>query len=331
MKKYKTTMSIVRNILIVVVALLMAGCGDINTTGTHNSDAAESRDTFATKATGNAPGLLIIAHGAPSPKWNEPVLALQEQVIDALNMQGNPFKKVKICMMEFAKPTVADGVAEMERAGCDRIVVVPLLIAPSSHSHWDIPALLGLYSDEELENELKEEGATIIRPRIPIVITPPLSKSNLIPEIMLDRVKALSTNPANEALVILAHGDDFTMPLWQGLMKRIAVYICSETGISYADWAFVHVGQSYSHAINVITGAAANRERVIIVGSYVSMGVTAMHQRFMRMAKHAMKGMDNPLDDIDIVTADNGLIPDPRLAKWIAETARKEIIRHKTD
>lgn len=270
------------------------------------------------------PGLLIIAHGAPFGKWNTPVLDLEKQVIELLG-ENNPFAKVKISMMEFAKPTVADGVRELEQAGCSRIVAVPLLIAPSSNSHWDIPALLGIYSDKKMQEELKAEGAEIIRSKLPITVTPTLDCGDLIPEIMLDRVKKLSKTPDNEALVLLAHGDEMISSSWNKLMKRTITYICGKTGISYADYAFVHVGQSYdTEGVSVIAEAAANRKKVIVVGAYLSMGVDGMHKRYTTtfpMKSRAMPGLIDPLKGLDISMAEDGLLPDGRVAKWIITTA----------
>lgn len=274
------------------------------------------------------PGLLIIAHGAPMAKWNEPVLNLEKQVIELLG-DDSPFGEVKVSMMEFTKPTIADGIHTMEEAGCSRIIVVPLLIAPSSHSHWDVPALLGLYSDEEIEKELRSEGAEIVRSKLPITVTATLNQGDLIPEIMLDRVKESSKDPKNEAVVILAHGDEMTPPLWDKLMKRTMTYVCGKTGISYANYGFVHVGQTYdTNGVGIIAEAAASRKRVIVVGVYLSMGVDGMHKRYTKtfsMKGAVMPGLENPLEGLDIILSKDGLLPDKRVAKWIVDIAGREV------
>jgi len=303
--------------LVLSVALTVAaGCG------AKNALVVTDNSTPTAVSDGSA-GLLVIAHGAPMPAWNKPVLALEKQVIKALG-HDSPFKKVKVVLMEFVKPSVADGVAEMEQAGCSRIVAVPLLIAPSSHSHWDIPALLGLYNDEKMKAELAAEGATVVKSKLPITITATLDSGDLLAETMLARVKELSKNPAEEAVVVLAHGDDGLKPYWDALMKRITYYICGKTGITQADWAYVHVGQGYrSDGVPVIMAAAENRKRVLLVGCYVSMGAEGMHKRFMSRPTriHGM-ALLNPLKGKEIVAAKHGLLPSPAVAKWIAKTAR---------
>lgn len=276
------------------------------------------------------PGLLVIAHGSPAKAWNQPVLAQEQKVQDLLG-QDSPFGRVKVVFMEFAEPNVADGLEELQKAGCSRIVAVPLLIAPSSHSHWDIPALLGLYSDSRIEKTLREEGAKLVRCNVPVTLTTTLADSEVIERVMLKRVRALSNDPNREALVLLAHGSEAIPGPWEEFMKRTATYICGKTGISYADWACVAVGQEYGRAASVIQSASERRDRVIVVGAYLSSGVQRMHQRWMdrfESPQAEMPGMENPLKGVDIALAEQGLLPDEAVAQWVVEIARAEAQRH---
>ncbi|MBN1804155.1 MAG: hypothetical protein JW837_02780 [Sedimentisphaerales bacterium] len=275
------------------------------------------------------PGLLIIAHGSPSPRWNELVLTQEQQVRKFLG-KDNPFVKIKVVFMEFAKPNVAYGISELEQAGCDRVVAVPLLIAPSSHSHWDIPALLGIYSNAEVEKHLKNEGVCVLRSKVPITLTTTISESDVIEKIMLKRVRQLSQDPNNEAVVLLAHGSEVTSLIWERLMKRTVTYVCGQTGISYGDWACVSVGQEYSRAVTAIQEAAKRRDHVIVIGAYLSLGVDKMHQRWAaRFEKESpMPGLENPLKNLSIRLSTQGLLPDEAIAQWIANTAKDEIRRH---
>ena len=276
-------------------------------------------NVYAAKAD-DSPGLLLIAHGAPMPAWNKPVLELEKPIVQALG-KDNPFKKVKVCFMEFVSPRVSEGVADLEKAGCNRIVAVPLLIAPSSHSKWDIPTLLGLYTDKETAKDLKEEGSFIVHTKTPIILTASLYKSKIIVDSMVDRVKELSKNPKDEAVIILSHGDAKMKGYWDSLMKRISSNVCGRTGITYSDWAYVHVGQTYGEAKPVITEASTYRKRIILVGCYISMGVEKMHRRYTM--SNIMFG--NPFKGTDIVTSKRGLLPDPRVVKWVAETAKNAL------
>ena len=202
---------------------------------------------------------------------------------------------------------------------------MPLFIAHSSHVVYDVPAVLGAYMSESIAKTLKEEGAEIAPPTVPIVMGPTLSESDLLLQSTLDRVKELSNDPENEALVILAHGDHGIPGPWNTLAKRAAFYACGKTGITYADWGFVEVGQSYaSDGIPVIAKAAEQRERVLVVGIYVSMGVKRMHDRFMADHKNVARMFGaNMLDEKEIVFSQRGFLPDPHVAEWLVKTAHE--------
>jgi sirohydrochlorin ferrochelatase len=312
----KKQMAVSRTVFVLLVFLLTS-TGWAADDGQHTG---RSRDK---------PGLLIIAHGSPSPQWNEPVLAQERNVLKILGAD-NPFTKIKVVLMEFAEPNVADGIAELEQAGCDRIVAVPLLIAPSSHSHWDVPALLGIYSNAKIEKDLLDEGARLLRSDVPITLTATLDESDVIEKVMLKRVRQLSRDPKNEAVVLLAHGSKATPSAWERLMKRTVTNICGRTGISYGDWACVGVGQEYGRAASAIQEAAQHRDHVIVVGAYLSLGVHRIHERWSaRFEKESpMPGIENPLKNLSIRNSTQGLLPDEAVAQWIAATAKDEITRH---
>lgn len=300
---------------VLVILLITAGC-------------AIGVDKNSGETTGK-PGLLIIAHGSPSPQWNKPVIAQEQKVMDILGT-NNPYAKVKVVFMEFAEPNVADGIAQMEQAGCSRIVAVPMLIAPSSHSQWDIPALLGIYSNPEIERNLLDEGAQPLRSKVPITLTATLSESDVIDKVMLKRSRELSRDPNNEAVVLLAHGSEASPAAWERMMKRTVTNICGRTGISYGDWAFVGVGQEYRQAIAAIREAAKHRDHVIVVGAYLSLGAKKVHQRWVaRIEKNSHTSrFENPLEKLSIRLSGEGLLPDEAVTQWIVDTARDEIARH---
>jgi sirohydrochlorin ferrochelatase len=276
------------------------------------------------------PGLLIIAHGSPAPAWNKPVLE-QEKKVRTLLGDDNPFAAIKVVFMEFAEPNVAGGLEALQQAGCSRIIAVPLLIAPSSHSHWDIPALLGIYSDPDIEKVLRDEGARLVRPKVPVTLTTTLAQSDVIERIMLKQVRQLSRDPKREAVVLLAHGSEAIPGAWDRFLKRTVTCICGQTGISYGDWATVAVGQQYAQAVTAMQEAAEHRDRVIVVGAYLSLGPKRMHERWSKgngTSMAMMHGSEEPLKGLNIELSEQGLLPDGIVTQWIVDTARAEVQRH---
>ncbi|HDL18084.1 MAG TPA: sirohydrochlorin cobaltochelatase, partial [Bacteroidetes bacterium] len=90
-------------------------------------------------------GLIIIAHGSPMPQWNEPVLKLEKEVETIMSQKGNnQFSAIRVALMEFNEPSINTVIKDFENIGIDKVYTIPLLIAPSGHSLFDIPTILGL-------------------------------------------------------------------------------------------------------------------------------------------------------------------------------------------
>ncbi len=262
-------------------------------------------------------GLLVVVHGSPSPTWNAPMKQLEKDILTSIEHGPCPFKTARVVNLEFKEPLVADGIAELMEQGCTRIVCMPLFIAHSSHVVYDVPAALGLYSSKEIHETLMEEGARIASSKVPIVMGPTISESDLLLESALERVIELSKEPQNEAVVLFAHGDHGIKGTWNNLARRAAAYVCGKTGITYADWAFVEVGQSYAtRGISAIAQAAHYKKRILVIGLYISMGPERMHLRYLDK-------YSDPFDDeeFEVVFAKRGFLPDPNIADWLVKTA----------
>jgi len=263
-------------------------------------------------------GLLVIAHGAPSPAWNKPVLDFGEHVAKKAAGQDS-FSAVRTAMLEFAEPDVPGMVAELEAEGCERIVAVPLFIAPSGHSHFDVPAVLGIYSSPSTRETLAAEGATAARPKAPIVLTETLAEGTVLQEFACDQVRKLSTTPEDEALVVVAHGDADHHGLNEQYMRRVVAYCCGKTGIDYADWAYVAVGQTYAEdAVPVLLKAAKKKKRVLVVGLYISSSAATIHERAMR---NAPKHVTEQFADKTLVFSKEGLVDFPGTVEWLLAAA----------
>ena len=272
-------------------------------------------------------GLVIIAHGSPMSQWNTPVLKLEEEVRNILSEEKkNPFSEIKVALMEFNEPSISTVIKDMENRGIDKIYSIPLFIAPSGHSLYDVPTILGLYSDKEMIECIKEEGISIVNTKIKITIGPTLNIGGVLKEVMLDRVKELSTEPDFEGVVLLAHGDSSFEPIWASMCREIGTYICAETGIKYFDYAFVEIGQSFiSEGVPVILKASDRHKKTLVVGLYLSMGVDKMAlDSTLSIGMMKMESKDIFIGK-NIFFAKRGLLPDKRISEWIADRAMEYI------
>jgi sirohydrochlorin ferrochelatase len=268
-------------------------------------------------------GLILAAHGSPAPQWNRPVLALQEEVTEALNQTGtNPFFAVRTAMMEFTEPTIAGVIEELEALGIQRVFVLPLFIAPSGHSVFDLPAILGLYSDQEMLEQLADEGIAVVSTTMPIALGPTLDYGTVLMEVMLERTRELSEDPQSEGIVLLAHGDPRFEPIWDALCQGIGAYLCAHTSIAKFDHALVEVGQSFvPQGVPSILGMADRCEKTIVLGLYLSMGVGQMARNSSVSIGRMTFRSEEMLADHEIRCAARGLLPSERIVKWIVERA----------
>lgn len=268
------------------------------------------------------PGLLIVAHGSPSASWNEPVLQLEKKVGENIH-PGSAFRAVRTAFLEFAKPDVPTVLEELERAGCDRIVAVPLFIASSGHSHFDVPAVLGVYDSPSIRAMIAEEGGRMAVPKVPVVLAGTMAEGDCLDAFALEEVRALSKSPKEEGIVFLLHGDGGHSGLIEDMMRRIATRCCGEAGISYADWASIGVGQEYGvRGIPAIQRALEHRNRVLVVGLYVSLSAKRIHERAMQgLTDHAGRPKADPFKDQDVAFSDKALISSPVTLKWVIDSA----------
>jgi hypothetical protein len=149
---------------------------------------------------------------------------------------------------------------------------------------------VGICGDPDLAASLQDGGAGLVRPQVPITVTTTLSDSPVIDKILLKRVRALSQDPAHEAVVVLAHGSQVMAPSWDKFLRRSVTYICGQTGISYGDWKTVGMGHNAGGAVQVVREAATHRDHVIVVGAYIGTGVT----RMLRSSGRGSQG-DSPM------------------------------------
>ena len=265
-------------------------------------------------------GLLIVAHGAPFDAWNQPVLDVEKQVKEILDgEQSQPIAAVRVALMEFAEPSVASTIADMEKLGIERVYVLPMFIGPSSHTFYDLPTILGLYSEKNAVEQLREEGIKIVDTDMKLIIGPTIDIGT-ISEILMDRVSELMDDPKRSALVILSHGDHWFEPLWEQQSKEIGAHICGALGIQYFDYSFVEMGQGFiADGAPVIFRAMDEHEKVLVIGMYLSMGV----ENLVRNSSASMGGMQIKGAEIfsghDVRFASRGLLPDKRIARWVVD------------
>jgi hypothetical protein len=275
--------------------------------------------------------ILLIAHGSYDPQWNQKLLEVQSEVEDVLSERGDTlFDTVCMSFLEFAEPSVHTVITEFESQGIDNIIGIPLFVAPSGHSVFDIPAVMGMYSDPVIGKTLAEEGTAIANTHTRITFGPTLHLSEAINEIMLDRVRQISTCPDSESVVIICHGSSDFMPFWSDLCRRIGAYICGKTGITYFDYVFAGMGQAFfSQSYGTIADAAEHRPHVLIVGLYMAHGVDEIASFALAGMKGAPLNPGEVFEGTRVTFSTHGVLPDRRVAEWVVKTAYDMFKQHR--
>ncbi|MDO5554225.1 MAG: CbiX/SirB N-terminal domain-containing protein [Planctomycetia bacterium] len=305
--------------------LLTAGAMALALTLTSGLTSAEECPTSDVED--SRPGLLILSHGSPSPKWNEKVNRLVETVRE-INRDRAVFHAVEGAFLEFAQPDARSGIEKLEDAGCDRIVVVPAFIFPTSHSHFDVPAVLGIYTSPSVRATLQEENATVAHARVPIVVTQTLSESDLLAHYVLDEVKAISKHPESEALLVIAHGDAAHEGLITPVMKRITHGAAEAVNLAESDWCYCGMGQQYKKdVLPALKKLSRDGNSVLIVGVYLASSAKDIHHT--KPGSHSSSPSSNQEDEpsqndfqeMNLILSERPLLDHPETAPTVFNIA----------
>ncbi len=290
-------------LLIVAFAMLFASCqkGEEKT--------GESADKKI--------GVLLVNHGSVSENWRNMLLDLDKNVRDQI--LANPIiSDVKTAFMEYTEPSIATRLKEFDEENYDEVIVVPIFLTASSHYSHDIPVICGLTSDPKIEAQLKEEKIDTYSPKAKVKITPPLDYNTLLKKNIERRVKALSKDAGNEAVLLVAYGDEQYNQQWEELVSEIGKYLSIKTGhesIAYA-WCGHLVRYSKEPTKNGIRQLMEQEENVIVIP--VLVGNDEYFQRdIIQAACDEVEGHEH------VIYKQDAILPDANLEKWVIEISNQ--------
>jgi sirohydrochlorin ferrochelatase len=199
---------------------------------------------LAARTSSAEPGVLLLAHGG-SAEWNARVTELAAQV--------DKTTPTEVAFGMATRSTMQAGIDQLVARGATEVVAVPLFISSWSSIitsteyflglRTEAPAALALYAKMSHRPDAAAtsgtstaahdghppatDGTTPIRTRGPVRMTPALNDHPTVAEILASRAASISHNPANEALVIVAHGpkDEDDNRRWLADMKSLANHI----------------------------------------------------------------------------------------------------------
>lgn len=277
-------------------------------------------------------GILLLAHGGGA-EWNDRVTQLVARV-----------DKTQPTEVAFGMATRANLQAAIDRLvarGVTEIVTVPLFVSSWSSVITSTEYLLGQRAEAPPALAIfakmshgagghnghgahhgpatDPDGTTPVTSPVPIRMTPALNDHRVVAEILATRARAVGTDPASEALVIVAHGptEEADNQKWLADMRSLARQLSASEEYASIDYLTVRDDapkpiweKARTELREVVKKRTAEGRRVIVVPLLISFGGIE-------------KGLRERLEGLTYTMATSGLMPDDRLAAWVLEMARR--------
>lgn len=142
-------------------------------------------------------GVLVVAHGVNDPKWTNPVWEV------VYELKANLPYPVALGFLEEVEPNIPKAVEELNKAGVNRIIAVPLFISSYSNHIEEIKYILRLRKTPPGEASLEQAN-----PQGEVVLTPAIDDHPLMAEVLAEQIVPLIKNAGSEIGVLAAHGSD---------------------------------------------------------------------------------------------------------------------------
>jgi sirohydrochlorin ferrochelatase len=271
-------------------------------------------------------GVLLLAHGGAA-SWNERVLAVANE--------ANATQPTEVAFGMASRASIQGAVDRLTARGVTEIVAVPLFVSSYSSVITSTEYLLGLRAQAPADlavfakmNHARHDvpatdpHAAHVDPASPVTvtqavrITPAFNRHPLIGQIVVDRATALSTTPAAEAVLLVAHGPvpDDDNRRWLEDLAVLADQVRAAAPFAAVDYMTVRddAGPALREAATQglrakVTAHVAAGRRVLVVPHVMSFGGIE-------------QGIRKRLDGLTFTMAEQGLMPDPRVAAWVRQS-----------
>ena len=273
-------------------------------------------------------GILLLAHGG-RPQWNDNVNALAASLDAEM--------PVEVAFGMATRAAIQGAVDRLVARGVARIVAVPLFVSSHSTVITSTEFLLGLRQDRPAAlarfatmshghggGHGAHDGAgpdpraldPVVSP-VPIVMTAALNAHPLVAAILASRASSLSTDPARESVILVAHGpvSDEDNARWLADMKRLAEQMAARASFASIDWLTVRDDapapvrdRATAELRALVERRSSEGRRVLVVPLLLTFGGIE-------------QGIRERLAGLDYVMASQGLLPDDRLREWVRLSA----------
>jgi sirohydrochlorin ferrochelatase len=243
-------------------------------------------------------GVLVIAHGSSNENW-------VRQVDDCIHKVKVPVP-ISVSFLEMVENrTIAHGIHQLEQMGVTDIIAVPLFVSSGSTHIEEISYLLGLQPNPRIE--MDEEP---IRHTASIKLLSPMNNHPLIVDILVERVKSLSQNLADEHVLLVGHGSD--LPWFQAEWERVAGQIASQLHTRLA-------AKSISYAFTLPDNLRVRLEEASKQGPVILLPL------FLSEGYFTNKKVPGRLEGLSYLYDGKAYLPHSNVSRWIESVILKNL------
>lgn len=263
-------------------------------------------------------GVLLVNHGSRSATWRQALLDVEAEVRPALVGSG-PIQGIKTAFMEYTEPSIATRLKEFDAEGFSDVIIVPLFLTVSSHTFDDIPTIIGKKVDPASLEMMRLEKIERYTPKAATVLAPNLDFPGILKDNVLRRVRALSQKPADEAVVLIAYGDETYEKEWTALLEGVSDYVQKQTGIATHThgWCGHIVHYKSDKTKEAIEAALRSAPRAIVIPVLVA------HDENFQI-KIIGGGITKVADNATrVVYKPDAILPEPAVNQWVVSVATR--------
>lgn len=263
-------------------------------------------------------GVLLVNHGSRSATWRQALLDLEAKVRPAI-LTNQSVTGLKTAFMEYTEPSIATRLKEFDAEGFTDVVIVPVFLTVSAHTFDDIPTIIGQKTDPQSLETMKLEKIERYQPKANTVIAPNLDFSDVLKTNVLRRVRALSTQPAKEGLVLIAYGDATYEREWAALFDAVGAHVKQNTGID----TYTHgwCGHLVHYSPKKTTEAV---ERVLQTkGKAIVIPVLVAHDETFQIKIIGGGIAKVPEHQSRVIYRPDAILPDPSVEQWVISIAHE--------
>ena len=276
-------------------------------------------------------GILLMAHGG-ALQWNEDVRHVADQV--------DLTTPTEVAFGMATKATMQSAIHRLEARGVTQIIAVPLFISSHSSVIDSSAYLLGLRtqmpedlkmfasmghgSDGSMDHSAMHDPAKAADAMKPVSATVPIHMASaldhhaIVADILKDRAASISRDPAQEVVILVAHGPvaDNENTLWLNDMNILAAQMRKQT--HYADIQYLTLRDDADDPVR----SNATEQLRQKVQAVTQSGRTALIVPLLLSYGGIEGGIRQRLSGLTYRMSSQGLIPDSRIVSWVLDDAQ---------